>query len=562
MPSAESFLARSLEIRASFTKLRAPASMLLFLGAPVPPPLAFACPDNEADHSTRWCSARLQEHSNELHGHLSVKVHRFLTKANEPDEAKRLYGPSTVARVRALAEDWSSLVEDIAALETEMQTNCLLQAAEAAAFASLQASSANSVAEILAARAAILHQQKDAHLEEERAASRKERNQARNLRRKAQQARVRAECQKLTQLSKAATLVEVDSSGSDNYAGPQPAEAGLSANPKQQQAIDTNADVTSDPPSYPTIPCQKMSIFELPASAASLRLAPFPVANSAFVEMRPVESNHVRVMMFRTLLPLLSGMAEDAEQPEATGNRHASLPNTPEQYVAMPGPRSGVPGPRVFTAPCLSGPAPALSSEQQDPASTSYPFSGSSSDEDGLEVGESAACSDGEYLEQVVSEAASGNRLIPDETHPLAAAQPIYVVRKRQGKRQSGHTTGGGGSIGGQIRAQQEKKWKLEVRGLALNFGLCETLFCQVQSLLSGPWAEALTSAVAVWIHAPGPSNLSILKAGGIKLDSRLRQIPFSCGRPVFAEANAAFQRLTTLRLYSASQFVQPILKK
>lgn len=123
-----------------------------------------------------------------------------------------------------------------------------------------------------------------------------------------------------------------------------------------------------------------------------------------------------------------------------------------------------------------------------------------------------------------------------------------YVVRKKQGGKQS--SVGAGfGSIGSQIRAAQEVKWRIDVRDILEE------------------WRSWIDASSIILFAAPGPSNRSILTdfsavpASGnngsnnstmspvsIK-DPRVRKVPITTHRPTFSEVQRIFDEVSTYQI-------------
>ena len=129
-----------------------------------------------------------------------------------------------------------------------------------------------------------------------------------------------------------------------------------------------------------------------------------------------------------------------------------------------------------------------------------------------------------------------------------------YVVRKKQGGKQSNHEKGGGStnSAGGMIRKSQEIKWKVAVRDI-----LCE-------------WREAIDRAWVILYAAPGPDNRAILtdfaalpastsngrrdKSPIDLKDPRVQSVPMTTHRPTFKEVQRVFDTVSkcTIRIKAA----------
>eukprot|EP00796_Vickermania_ingenoplastis_P005467 gene5467-3941_t len=126
-----------------------------------------------------------------------------------------------------------------------------------------------------------------------------------------------------------------------------------------------------------------------------------------------------------------------------------------------------------------------------------------------------------------------------------------YVVRKKQGGKQSSAQKDGGsfGSIGSQIRAAQEVKWRIDVRDLLLE------------------WKRFIDASSVILYAAPGPSNRSILVdfslvprgASDSKTaelpspvsvkDPRVRKVPITTHRPSFAEVQRIYDEVNAVNI-------------
>ncbi|ORC91944.1 putative ankyrin repeat and zinc finger domain protein [Trypanosoma theileri] len=118
-----------------------------------------------------------------------------------------------------------------------------------------------------------------------------------------------------------------------------------------------------------------------------------------------------------------------------------------------------------------------------------------------------------------------------------------YVVRKKQGGKQSSHEKDSGsyGSIGSQIRRAQEIKWRLDVRDILLR------------------WRPYIDAAALVLYVAPGPQNRAVLtdfsqlpplpgrpvSPVGLR-DPRVRRAPLTTHKPSFQEVQRTYQLLST----------------
>jgi hypothetical protein len=143
------------------------------------------------------------------------------------------------------------------------------------------------------------------------------------------------------------------------------------------------------------------------------------------------------------------------------------------------------------------------------------------------------------------------------ESRPiLHKAFQRYVVRRKQGGKQSSHDKGGGsgGSAGGQIRRAQEIKWKLTVRDILL------------------AWRTYIDAAWVILYVAPGPDNRAILSdfsllpptANGqrekspinTRDDPRVRSAPLTTHRPSFKEVRRIYETVSccTIRHHPLAQ--------
>ncbi|KAG5467085.1 hypothetical protein LSCM1_01266 [Leishmania martiniquensis] len=117
-----------------------------------------------------------------------------------------------------------------------------------------------------------------------------------------------------------------------------------------------------------------------------------------------------------------------------------------------------------------------------------------------------------------------------------------YVVRKKQGGKQSSNAKDAGSynSVGSQIRAAQEVKWRADVRDLLL------------------AWVSYIQAASFILYAAPGPQNKAVLtdfallpaaaSTGGRKgvspiqlKDPRVRRVPLTTHRPTFEEVQRIY---------------------
>lgn len=123
-----------------------------------------------------------------------------------------------------------------------------------------------------------------------------------------------------------------------------------------------------------------------------------------------------------------------------------------------------------------------------------------------------------------------------------------YVVRKKQGGKQSNAQKDGGsfGSIGSQIRAAQEVKWRIDVRDTLLK------------------WKPFLDASFVILYAAPGPSNRSVLTnfsavpregakgdgASPVNLrDPRVHKVPITSHRPTFWEVERIFAEVSVCNI-------------
>ncbi|CAD2216515.1 bacteroidetes VLRF1 release factor, putative [Angomonas deanei] len=119
-----------------------------------------------------------------------------------------------------------------------------------------------------------------------------------------------------------------------------------------------------------------------------------------------------------------------------------------------------------------------------------------------------------------------------------------YVVRKKQGGKQSTNAKDGGGSygsIGSQIRAAQEIKWRIDVKNILT------------------AWKEWVQSSQFIFYVAPGPQNRSILvdfsSIPGVESavspivlsDRRVRSVPLTTHRPKFEEVKRIYDTLSSV---------------
>lgn len=122
-----------------------------------------------------------------------------------------------------------------------------------------------------------------------------------------------------------------------------------------------------------------------------------------------------------------------------------------------------------------------------------------------------------------------------------------YVVRKKQGGKQSTAAKEGGsyGSIGSQIRAAQEVKWKADVRDILIR------------------WRRHIDAANIILYAAPGPQNRSVLTDFSLLPaatstmvanhnspisvnDSRVHKVPLTSHRPNFEEVQRIYSTVST----------------
>lgn len=118
-----------------------------------------------------------------------------------------------------------------------------------------------------------------------------------------------------------------------------------------------------------------------------------------------------------------------------------------------------------------------------------------------------------------------------------------YVVRKKQGGKQSSNAKDAGSynSIGSQIRAAQEGKWKIDVRDILL------------------AWSGYLNAAAVILYAAPGPQNRAVLTdfsalppVNGQRVvspistkDARVHKIPLTTHRPNFEEVQRVYETVS-----------------
>nr|CCC92938.1 conserved hypothetical protein [Trypanosoma congolense IL3000] len=122
-----------------------------------------------------------------------------------------------------------------------------------------------------------------------------------------------------------------------------------------------------------------------------------------------------------------------------------------------------------------------------------------------------------------------------------------YVVRKKQGGKQSSNEKEGGsyGSIGSQIRRAQEIKWRIDVRDVLMR------------------WRNYIDAAMLVLYVAPGPKNRNVLTdfsalpaaasehgdrtVSPISLkDPRVHKAPLTTHRPSFQEVQRIYNTVST----------------
>jgi hypothetical protein len=114
-----------------------------------------------------------------------------------------------------------------------------------------------------------------------------------------------------------------------------------------------------------------------------------------------------------------------------------------------------------------------------------------------------------------------------------------YVVRKGQGHRQSKHTSAHGGkksrSAGGQLRAFNEEKHKMET------------------IVVLDSWKEELERVAIIWIAAPGHNRDLFLKhLSGLK--DKIRLVPITTKRPSLAEVMRVAKAVSTVTRVDAEE--------
>ncbi|CBH14443.1 hypothetical protein, conserved [Trypanosoma brucei gambiense DAL972] len=134
------------------------------------------------------------------------------------------------------------------------------------------------------------------------------------------------------------------------------------------------------------------------------------------------------------------------------------------------------------------------------------------------------------------------------EGEPVAhKAFQRYVVRKKQGGKQSSNEKEGGsyGSIGSQIRRAQEIRWRVEVRDILMR------------------WRNYINAAALVLYVAPGPKNRAVLTdfstlpattlengeraVSPVNLrDPRVHKAPLTTHRPCFQEVQRIYGTVST----------------
>ena len=113
-----------------------------------------------------------------------------------------------------------------------------------------------------------------------------------------------------------------------------------------------------------------------------------------------------------------------------------------------------------------------------------------------------------------------------------------YVVRKKQGKRQSNFDKSGnsGGTVGSQMRRWNEVKHRDEIQGLMLK------------------WASYIQEAGAIFIHAPG-ENRKIFTSKDCEVlaknEHKLHTVPMTTYRPSFAEVTRVYTELSSFCLHT-----------
>ncbi|GET93026.1 hypothetical protein, conserved [Leishmania tarentolae] len=130
-----------------------------------------------------------------------------------------------------------------------------------------------------------------------------------------------------------------------------------------------------------------------------------------------------------------------------------------------------------------------------------------------------------------------------------------YVVRKKQGGKQSSNAkdTGSYNSVGSQIRAAQEVKWRAEVRDILLE------------------WTPYIHAASFILYAAPGPQNRAaltdfsllpaVVSTGGRKgvspiqlKDPRVSRVPLTTHRPTFEEVRRIYSACSRCNLLYVSE--------
>ena len=114
-----------------------------------------------------------------------------------------------------------------------------------------------------------------------------------------------------------------------------------------------------------------------------------------------------------------------------------------------------------------------------------------------------------------------------------------YIVRKGQGHRQSKHASAHGGkksrSAGGQLRAFNEEKHKLETVAVL------------------DAWTDELEKVATIWIAAPGQNRDLFLKhLAGFK--DKIRLVPVSTKRPSLAEVIRVAKAVSTVTRAGAEE--------
>jgi hypothetical protein len=106
-----------------------------------------------------------------------------------------------------------------------------------------------------------------------------------------------------------------------------------------------------------------------------------------------------------------------------------------------------------------------------------------------------------------------------------------YTTRRKQGGAQSAHDAAKGkaNSIGSSIRRKETIRYQEETERIVTE------------------WKDLLAACQLVFLFAPGANRLILHKAGLLKSDERIRNVPFPTYRPTLDEVKRIHQSLTTV---------------